>query len=83
MYLLQPFCITPRTEMITVIRLRAHQLLMAFKNAPNPEFLQNLSWRLFLRASVRGLEFVKNSSTFFQNCRFPNFDKYFDRFQAP
>ena len=28
--------------------------LTAFNNAPNPEFVQNLSQRLFLRVSVRG-----------------------------
>ena len=33
-------------------------------DAPNPNFIQNSSWRLFLRVPVKGTEFVKNQSKF-------------------
>ena len=36
--------------------------LTAFKNAPNPKFVQNLSQRLFLGVPVRGPKFAKNLS---------------------
>ena len=40
--------------------LRSLFPLTAFKNAPNPKFVQNLSQRLFLGVPVRGSKICKN-----------------------
>ena len=63
-------------------KLRALFPLTAFKNTPNPKFVQNLSQRLFL-GFQSGLKFVKHLSKFVRNCRFSNFDKVLTNFSPP
>ena len=58
--------------------------LTAFKNAPNPKFVQNLSQRLFLGGfQSGGQKFVKNCQNLSENYDFSNFNNFFTNFRPP
>ena len=67
-----------------VVGLRTLFSLTAFKNAPNPKFVQNLSRRLFFGVPIRGSQicqkFVENLSG---NCCFQIFDKFLTNLGPP
>ena len=54
--------------------------LAAFKNAPNPKFVQNLSRRLFLGVPIRETGICQNLS---ESYRFSSFDKFLTNSSRP
>ena len=61
--------------------------LTAFKNAPSPKFVQNLSWRLFFGVPIRGTQicqkFVENLKSVNFRTNFHIFDKFLTNLGPP
>ena len=54
--------------------------LTAFKNAPNPKFVQNLSRRLFFGVPIRGTQICQKFAEKLKNDNFRTIFQFFDKF---
>ena len=67
---------------IVHVDLRALRPLTAFKNAPNPKLVQNLSRRLFFGIPIRGTQICHNCVKKLKNDNFQTNVSNFDKFLA-